>query len=271
VIFDLDGLLLNTEPIYWKAAEDIVSRFGKHYSDDLVLQVLGKQESIGAKIILDSLQIPLSVEEFLGERDVKVEELFPTAEEMPGGKILSELIFKRGFPVGLATSSNATAVRLKLSNHQDWFCGCFGYQEAHFSRLQRLMKKRSRIYDLIADHSLSSDIDKSDNDKDEDEKEERKERPQRRIVCGDEVRNAKPSPDIYLEAARRIKIDPEYCLVFEDAPGGVTAAKAAGMIAVAVPPTIFKVDPSLYSHADLVISSLKNFDLDAFLAGGGAP
>lgn len=51
----------------------------------------------------------------------------------------------------------------------------------------------------------------------------------RAIVTGDEVRHGKPAPDIFLEAARRIGREPAACVVFEDAPAGVAAARAAGM------------------------------------------
>lgn len=49
------------------------------------------------------------------------------------------------------------------------------------------------------------------------------------MVSADDVENGKPSPDIFLEAARRMGVEPEYCLVFEDADMGIKAARAAGM------------------------------------------
>ena len=52
------------------------------------------------------------------------------------------------------------------------------------------------------------------------------------IVSADDVEHGKPAPDIFLEAARRLKVPPEACLVFEDADAGVTAATAAGMACV---------------------------------------
>jgi beta-phosphoglucomutase len=54
------------------------------------------------------------------------------------------------------------------------------------------------------------------------------------IVRGDEVAHGKPAPDVFLEAARRIGVDPADCLVFEDAPMGIEAAQAAGMRVVAL-------------------------------------
>jgi beta-phosphoglucomutase-like phosphatase (HAD superfamily) len=54
------------------------------------------------------------------------------------------------------------------------------------------------------------------------------------IVGGDEGFSGKPTPAIFLEAARRIGIAPERCIVFEDAPFGIEAARRGGMRAVAV-------------------------------------
>ena len=54
------------------------------------------------------------------------------------------------------------------------------------------------------------------------------------IVRGDEGLPGKPQPAIFLEAARRIAADPAHCIVFEDAPFGIEAARRAGMRAVAI-------------------------------------
>ncbi len=76
------------------------------------------------------------------------------------------------------------------------------------------------------------------------------------VVSGYDVKHGKPSPDIFLEAASRIKIAPAYSVVIEDAQAGVEAAKAAGMKIIAV--------PNRYTHnhdfdlADLVVNSLEN-------------
>ena len=89
------------------------------------------------------------------------------------------------------------------------------------------------------------------------------------VVCtGDEVTNGKPAPDIFTLAADRFKVEeksggvladvePARCLVVEDTPLGVEAAKAAGMIAVAVPSI---QNMKLYEGADEIARSLLDFD-----------
>ena len=56
------------------------------------------------------------------------------------------------------------------------------------------------------------------------------------IVCAEDVRHGKPAPDVFLEAARRLGIDPALCMAFEDATPGIQAATAAGMRVVDVRP-----------------------------------
>jgi HAD superfamily hydrolase (TIGR01509 family) len=55
------------------------------------------------------------------------------------------------------------------------------------------------------------------------------------VVCAEDYSRGKPAPDPFLEAARRLGLPPEECLVFEDSPTGVQAAAAAGMACVFVP------------------------------------
>jgi len=58
------------------------------------------------------------------------------------------------------------------------------------------------------------------------------------IVCGNEVPNGKPAPDIFLAAAAKLQVTPAHCLVLEDSPAGIRAAHAAGMLAVHIPDLI---------------------------------
>lgn len=54
------------------------------------------------------------------------------------------------------------------------------------------------------------------------------------IVCGSEIENGKPAPDIFLKVAELMGVDPETCIVFEDSPLGIRAAATAGMKAVGI-------------------------------------
>jgi HAD superfamily hydrolase (TIGR01509 family) len=54
-------------------------------------------------------------------------------------------------------------------------------------------------------------------------------------ITGDDVTHGKPAPDLFLGAAAKLGVSPGDCIVFEDAPAGVTAGKAAGMRVIAVP------------------------------------
>lgn len=83
------------------------------------------------------------------------------------------------------------------------------------------------------------------------------------VVRGDdpEVKKGKPSPDIFLAAAKRFEggpVDASRVLVFEDAPSGVGAAKNAGMPVVMVPDP--RLDGSFHEGADQVLSSLMDFN-----------
>ncbi|MFO7168884.1 MAG: HAD family phosphatase [Chloroflexota bacterium] len=73
------------------------------------------------------------------------------------------------------------------------------------------------------------------------------------LTLGDEVAHGKPAPDIFLEAARRLGVAPERCLVFEDAYSGVAAAKAAGMQCVALATTHTADELRANTQADLVV------------------
>ena len=74
------------------------------------------------------------------------------------------------------------------------------------------------------------------------------------LVTGSDVARKKPFPDIYLEGARRVGMDPKDCLVVEDAVSGIQAAHAAGMDAVGIPSTFTpdqlkeKADPEYILH-----------------------
>jgi HAD superfamily hydrolase (TIGR01509 family) len=80
------------------------------------------------------------------------------------------------------------------------------------------------------------------------------------VVSSDEVARGKPAPDVYLEAARRLAVDPRACLVVEDSYNGVLAAREAGMTVVLIPNTSVPPAPGTARIADLVLGSLAELD-----------
>lgn len=55
------------------------------------------------------------------------------------------------------------------------------------------------------------------------------------VVCGNDIEQSKPAPDIFLEAARRLGVPPAHCVVLEDSPAGARAAHAARMRVIVIP------------------------------------
>jgi HAD superfamily hydrolase (TIGR01509 family) len=78
------------------------------------------------------------------------------------------------------------------------------------------------------------------------------------VVTGDDVTAKKPDPQIYLTTAAKLGVAPGRCVVFEDAPAGVVAAKAAGMRCVAVTSS---VSAERLVEADVVVDSLAEVSL----------
>jgi HAD superfamily hydrolase (TIGR01509 family) len=80
------------------------------------------------------------------------------------------------------------------------------------------------------------------------------------VLCGrEDVAQVKPAPDLFLLAAVRLGVPPGGCIVFEDSPNGMRAARAAGMLCVAVPNTLTR--ELALPDPDLVVSSLAELSL----------
>ncbi len=209
-IFDNDGLLLDTEPFYTKAHEIIASRYGKVFDWSVKSKMIGLRAEDSARVLLDSLQLPLLVSEYLDTRRRLLEEMFPQAEPMPGAVRLTKHLRRLAIPQAVATSSDHHYFDLKIMRHREWF--------SHFQC----------------------------------------------VVFGDdpEIKHGKPAPDIFLVAAERMKASPENCLVFEDSPAGVEAARAAGMFVIAVPDP--HMDDAEYHNAHQIIRDLNDVDLPSW-------
>jgi HAD superfamily hydrolase (TIGR01509 family) len=76
------------------------------------------------------------------------------------------------------------------------------------------------------------------------------------VVSSQEVPRGKPAPDVYLEAARRLDVDPHACAAVEDSHNGIRSAKAAGMRVLAIPNPHFPPDPEALADADVVLHAI---------------
>jgi len=80
------------------------------------------------------------------------------------------------------------------------------------------------------------------------------------IVTGDSVTNNKPHPEPYLTAARKLNVEPNECVVIENAPLGIQAAKRAGMFCIAVKTTI--KDEQILKEADLIVEDVSKIPVE---------
>jgi pseudouridine-5'-monophosphatase len=209
VIFDLDGVLLDTEPLYTQATAAVAARFGKRYDWTIKSECIGRGTLEAARIIVDALALRLSPEELVRQRDLMLVDLLATATPLPGAGVLTQALSARGVPMAIATSTEARLYSIKAAPHRSWL-SIFGA-----------------------------------------------------VVCGDDprVRRPKPAPDIFLAAADDLAAAPGDCLVFEDSPFGVEAARAAGMQVVALPDPA--MDRARYRDAHLVVSGFAELTLAA--------
>ena len=80
------------------------------------------------------------------------------------------------------------------------------------------------------------------------------------IVSSDEVGHGKPAPDVYLEAARRLGVDPHGCAVIEDSLNGVLSGRAAGMTVILVPNASIPPAAGARQAADIVLEDIRQLD-----------
>ncbi|XP_072933380.1 pseudouridine-5'-phosphatase-like [Epargyreus clarus] len=124
VLFDLDGLLLDSEGLYGEAYKRVCARYGAEFTWELHASVLGFQgQEVVAKII-ETFNLPTSKEAFLQEVQQECSMLLPDAKLMPGAEKLVKHLHKHGIPIALATSSSEDSVRTKMQNHKE-FLGYF--------------------------------------------------------------------------------------------------------------------------------------------------
>lgn len=120
-IFDMDGLLLDTEFIYEKSIRAICESFGIDYRWDVRMKVMGTTEQQTAQTVITELNVPLTVTEFLHRLDDLVRDEFKQLNLMKGAKRLLYHLHEAKVPFCLATSSGREMAKIKMSSHSELF------------------------------------------------------------------------------------------------------------------------------------------------------
>ena len=116
-LFDLDGLLLNTEPLHGRAWAEAAAHFGGHLSDDELLQLRGRRRQDCAQHVNERLPEPVGTEALLAVQQPIVKQLLVKANAMPAANDLIRFCHREKIPMALVTSSSEESVRFKSGPH----------------------------------------------------------------------------------------------------------------------------------------------------------
>lgn len=184
VLFDYDGVLVNSMPSHVRAWQHVFKGYGFDVEPEEVLLAEGSPAPDLAREICSRRNLSLTGEE-IRNLVVKKQTFYrqvTTARVQDGAEALLSALLEAGKQLALVTGSERENIE------------------------QTLPKKFTQLFDAI--------------------------------VTGDDVQNGKPAPEPYLKAAEKIGLKPAKCLVIENAPYGIEAARRAGMAVVALTTTL---------------------------------
>jgi HAD superfamily hydrolase (TIGR01509 family) len=203
VVFDLDGVILDTEELWNEVREGLARERGGRWSERAQADMMGMSSTEWSRYMHDVVGLAEPPEEI--NREVVRRMLDRYAERLPliDGAVEAVERLAARWPLGLASSSNRELIDRALA-----VSGLAAYFRA--------------------------------------------------TVSSEEVPRGKPGPDVYLEAARRLGVDPHRCAAIEDSANGIRSARAAGMRVVAIPNAAFPPPEVALSLAAVVLRSIRD-------------
>lgn len=202
VVFDLDGVLIQSEEVWDSVRERYVRERGGRYDERIQRAMMGMSSTEWSRFLAEEAGVPSEPEQI--NADVVRLMLAAYREHLPliPGAVDAVRRLAGRFTLGVASSSNRELIDTVLDV--------------------------AGIAPLFA-----------------------------ATVSSEEVARGKPAPDVYLEAARRLDVEPERCAAIEDSHGGLRSAKSAGMRVVAIPNPTYPPDDEALALADLRLDSLQ--------------
>jgi HAD superfamily hydrolase (TIGR01509 family) len=200
VVFDLDGVLIDSEQVWNEVREELARERGGRWSERAQREMMGMSSPEWSRYMHEVVGVPGSADEINRDVVARMLERFAGSPPWIPGALDAVRRLAERWPLGLASSSNRELIDAVLS--------------------------AGGIADLFA-----------------------------ATVSSEEVARGKPSPDVYLETARRLGVDPPECAAIEDSHNGILSAKAAGMRCLAIPNEHYPPG-AVEDAADVVVASL---------------
>jgi HAD superfamily hydrolase (TIGR01509 family) len=202
VVFDMDGVLVDTEHLWDEVREELTTEWGGRYTPEAQEAMMG----------MSSLEWSRYLHETVGLRE---------APERINQGVVRRMLAR--YDVELPVIPGAIEAVRRLDGA--------GYRLAVASSSNReLIDAVLRRLELAALFEVT--------------------------VSSEEVERGKPAPDVYLEATRRLEVEPAECVAIEDSASGIRAARAAGMRVIAYPNRHYPPPAEVLASADVVLDSL---------------
>ena len=200
VVFDLDGVVVDTEQVWDEVREQLARERGGRWHPGAQAAMMGMSSPEWSAYMHDEIGLADTPAEINDEVVQRMLERYRAQLPLIPGAVEAVRRIGAAFRLGVASSSNRPLIEAVLEG--------------------------AGITDLFE-----------------------------AVVSSEEVARGKPAPDVYLEAARRLGLEPAQAAAVEDSANGIRAARAAGMRVLALPNQHYPPPPEALALADVVVGS----------------